>query len=126
LSGAEVNRLRMRGYAFLFASRLFKRPLQTYKLLRTFSRHMKAADLLSLLTSPFRRRNLTRQPELPAGMQEPLGDRPLVRATPSTSPRGHSPAHLPPLTPDPSLSATAQRQEGAVASRAVAEAQSSA
>ncbi len=72
LTGAEVNRLRMRGYAFLFASRLLKRPLRTYNLLRTFSRHMKGTDLLNLLTSPFRRRTLTRQPELPVGMLKPL------------------------------------------------------
>jgi anaerobic magnesium-protoporphyrin IX monomethyl ester cyclase len=86
LSGAEVNRLRMRGYAFLFASRLLKRPLQTYRLLRTFSRHMKLADLLSLLTSPFRRRKLTRKPELPARMLEPLAEQRPARSTPSPSP----------------------------------------
>ena len=68
LSGAEVNRLRMKGYALLFASRILNRPLATYKLLRTFSRHMKAADIWKLLASPFRRRNLTRRPELPARM----------------------------------------------------------
>jgi radical SAM superfamily enzyme YgiQ (UPF0313 family) len=68
LSGPEVNRLRMRGYALLFASRLFKRPLGTFRLLRSFGRHMKAMDLIRLLASPFRRRDLTRQPELPARM----------------------------------------------------------
>ena len=70
LSGPEVNRLRMKGYALLFASRLLKRPLATLKLLRTFGRHMKARDILKLLASPFRRRTLTRQPELPASMAE--------------------------------------------------------
>ena len=34
--------LRMKGYALLFACRLLKRPLATYKLLRAFGRHMKA------------------------------------------------------------------------------------
>ena len=76
LAGPEVNRLRMKGYALLFASRLFKRPLATYKLLRTFGRHMKATDILKLLASPFRRRTLTLRPELPArmadaGLEEP-------------------------------------------------------
>jgi radical SAM superfamily enzyme YgiQ (UPF0313 family) len=68
LAGEEVNRLRMKGYALLFACRLFKRPLATYRLLRTFGRHMKATDILRLLASPFRRRTLTRRPELPASM----------------------------------------------------------
>ncbi len=81
LPGAEVNRLRMKGYALLFAYRLFKRPLGTYRLLRTFGRHMKATDILKLLASPFRRRTLTRRPELPArmvdaGLEEPLRERP--------------------------------------------------
>jgi radical SAM superfamily enzyme YgiQ (UPF0313 family) len=70
LSGQEVNRLRMKGYAWLFASRLVKRPLGTYQLLRAFSRHMKASDILKLLASPFRRRALTCQPELPARMAD--------------------------------------------------------
>ena len=86
LAGAEVNRLRMKGYALLFASRLCKRPVATYRLLRTFGRHMKAADMLTLLASPFRRRKLTRQPELPArmldaGIAEPLRNRDSARAT---------------------------------------------
>jgi anaerobic magnesium-protoporphyrin IX monomethyl ester cyclase len=68
LSGPEVNRLRMKGYALLFASRLLKRPWGTYRLLRTFSRHMQITDILRLLASPFRRRKLTLKPELPAQM----------------------------------------------------------
>lgn len=76
LPSAEVNGLRARGYAGLFLSRLLKRPIRTWKLLRAFSRHMKGFDLLKLLGSPFRRRHLTRKPELPArmvdlGLQEP-------------------------------------------------------
>jgi anaerobic magnesium-protoporphyrin IX monomethyl ester cyclase len=68
LSGPEVNRLRMKGYALLFASRLLKRPLRTYGLLRAFSRHMRVTDIVKLLASPFRQRKLTRKPELPARM----------------------------------------------------------
>ncbi len=77
LSSATVNRARQKGYALLFARRLFRRPIQTARLLRTFSRHMKVTDLLKLLSSPFRRRRLTRLPELPArmidlGLVEPI------------------------------------------------------
>lgn len=68
LPGAEVNRLRMQGYARLFASRLLKRPLKTLKLLRDFGRHMKTSDMVKLLASPFRRRTLTCRPELPVRM----------------------------------------------------------
>lgn len=41
----SLNRQRMKGYAWLFASRLLRRPFKTYKLLRTFARHMKTTDL---------------------------------------------------------------------------------
>ncbi len=68
LSGAEVNRLRMQGYALLFAARLLKRPLKTLQLLRSFGRHMKRSDMFKLLASPFQRRTLTCRPELPARM----------------------------------------------------------
>ncbi len=76
LSGARVNRVRMKGYALLFARRIFWRPFRTYKLLRIFGRHMKKFDLLKLLWSPFRPRTLSRKPELPAlmidlGLNEP-------------------------------------------------------
>jgi anaerobic magnesium-protoporphyrin IX monomethyl ester cyclase len=79
LPSAAVNRVRMKGYAWLFARRIFCRPIRTYKLLRMFSRHMKKFDLLKLLWSPFRRRSLTRKPELPAlmidlGLAEPIRD----------------------------------------------------
>jgi radical SAM superfamily enzyme YgiQ (UPF0313 family) len=83
LPSAVVNRLRARGYALLFLRRLLKRPIRTGRLLQAFSRHMKTSDLLRLLSSPFRRRTLTRRPELPArmldlGLEEP--DRRLVPA----------------------------------------------
>jgi anaerobic magnesium-protoporphyrin IX monomethyl ester cyclase len=90
LPGPQVNRLRMKGYALLFANRLFKRPLGTYRLLRTFGRHMKATDILKLLASPFRRRTLTRKPELPARMVDAGLEEP--RRT-----RSAAPEPLPPL-----------------------------
>ena len=68
LPSEVVNRARMKGYALLFFRRIFGRPIQTYRLVRTFGRYMKAADIFKLLSSPFRRRTLTRKPELPAKM----------------------------------------------------------
>jgi radical SAM superfamily enzyme YgiQ (UPF0313 family) len=83
LPSAAVNRARMKGYASLFARRILKRPVRTAKLLRTFSRHMKKSDILKLLASPFRRRTLTRIPDLPArmmdlGLKEPVRESLLV------------------------------------------------
>ena len=91
LTGPEVNRLRMKGYALLFACRLFKRPLATYRLLRTFGRHMKATDILKLLASPFRRRTLTCRPELPARMVDAGPEGPRRESLSTSEP-------LPPLT----------------------------
>lgn len=68
LPAGSVNRLRMLGYALLFACRIFGRPIQTYHLLKTFSRHMKLSALIKLLSSPFRWQNITRKPVLPAKM----------------------------------------------------------
>jgi len=79
LPSAEVNRLRMKGCASLFARRVFRRPVRTYRLLRTFGRHMKASDIVKMLYSPFARRTLTRKPELPARMMD-LGLEAPVRA----------------------------------------------
>ena len=70
LPSAELNRLRMRGYGKLFAYRIFRHPIRTYKLLRTFGRYMKTSDIVRLLLSPFHRRTLTRKPELPAKMTD--------------------------------------------------------
>src|SRR5664280_1799678 len=53
LPSAVVNRLRAKGYGLLFLHRIFKRPIRTWKLLRTFGRHMKTSDILKLLYSPF-------------------------------------------------------------------------
>ena len=65
---ATVNRLRAKGYGLLFLHRVLKRPIRTWKLLRTFGRHMRTSDIVRLLASPFRRRTLTRKAELPAWM----------------------------------------------------------
>lgn len=68
LPGEVINRARMKGYAHLFSQRIIKRPIRTFNLLRTFSRHMKKTDILKLLSSPFRRRALNIKPTLPAKM----------------------------------------------------------
>ncbi|RPI29549.1 MAG: radical SAM protein [Acidobacteria bacterium] len=64
LPGKVVNRARMKGYSLLFAHRLVFRPMRTFRLLRSFARHMSLADILRLLLSPFRRREMTRKPDL--------------------------------------------------------------
>jgi hypothetical protein len=75
LASAAVNRLRASGYGLRFLHRILRRPFRTWKLLRAFSRHMKLSDLVKLFPSPFRRRTLTRKPELPARMIDSgLGD----------------------------------------------------
>jgi len=80
LPGAVINRTRMKGYALLFARRVVQRPIRTARLLYTFGRHMKKSDIVKMLASPFRRRALTRQPDLPArmlalGLQEPVREK---------------------------------------------------
>ena len=50
---AAVNRVRMKGYALLFAHRIFWRPIRTYKLLRLFGKHMKRSDNLQNALEPF-------------------------------------------------------------------------
>jgi radical SAM superfamily enzyme YgiQ (UPF0313 family) len=52
----EVNRLRMKGYVALLLHRIVHRPLQTWRLLRAFGRHMALSDLLALISGPFRRK----------------------------------------------------------------------
>ncbi|MCZ6688848.1 MAG: radical SAM protein, partial [Planctomycetota bacterium] len=79
LPGEVINRARQKGYLLLFAHRAFRRPIQTFKLLRRFSRYMKFSDIFKLLWSPFRKRVLTRKPELPAkmideGLEAPIRD----------------------------------------------------
>jgi hypothetical protein len=70
LPSEVVNRTRQKGYFLLFTHRIFMRPIQTFKLIKTFSRNMKVSTIFKLLWSPFRKRTLTRKPELPAWMNE--------------------------------------------------------
>ena len=63
----EVNGLRMKGYASLLLTRIVRRPVKTWGLLRTFSRHMPVGDLLRLISGPFRKK-VAPAPDLPAPM----------------------------------------------------------
>jgi radical SAM superfamily enzyme YgiQ (UPF0313 family) len=76
LPSGVLNRIRMKGYALLFARRIIGRPIQTIKLIRTFSRNMEMSDIIRLMSSPFRKRTLFRKSDLPArmidlGIEEP-------------------------------------------------------
>ena len=86
LPSEVVNRARQKGYALLFTRRIFFRPLQTFKLIRTLGRHMKYSDIFRLLSSPFRRRKLNRTPELPAKMIELGLTAPIRNAAPMDAP----------------------------------------
>ena len=77
----------MKGYAPLFAHRIFTRPIATFKLVRSFGGHMKQADIFGLLSLPFRRRQLNIRPTLPARMID-LGLKSPVRE-PSAPDRTH-------------------------------------
>ena len=75
LPGDVVHRARKKGYLILFAHRILFRPIETYKLLRKFSRYMRFIDLMKLLLSPFRKidhhetQKLTdKDPEVPVKM----------------------------------------------------------
>lgn len=87
LPSETVNRMRMKGYALLFAKRFLGRPIQTFKLIRTLGRYMKTSDIMKLLSSPFRRRTLTRKPDLPikmidACLKEPVRNQAPVSRVP--------------------------------------------
>jgi radical SAM superfamily enzyme YgiQ (UPF0313 family) len=76
LPSEALNRIRMKGYASLFARRIIHRPLQTIKLIRAFSQNMEKSDIIKLIASPFSKRKLFRKPDLPArmidlGIEEP-------------------------------------------------------
>ncbi len=88
LPSEVVNRARQRGYALLFAHRLLRRPVQTWKLLRSLGRHMKVSDILKLLSSPFRRRALNRKTELSARMIDLGLTAPIRTATAMGTPAG--------------------------------------
>jgi radical SAM superfamily enzyme YgiQ (UPF0313 family) len=65
----EVNRIRMQGYLRLLARRMVTRPVRTWDLFRTFSRHMSGKDLGRLISGPFRPKPAAVR-DLPARMVE--------------------------------------------------------
>ena len=79
LSGEALSRIRMKGYALLFFRRIFGHPIQSYNLIRSFSRNMVLSDIYKLLSSPFSKRTNYREPDLPgkrldARTNGPIGD----------------------------------------------------
>ena len=77
LPSEVVHRARKKGYLLLFRYRILHRPIKTFKLIYKFSRYMKFSDVLKLLWSPFRKKTLTRKPELPAKMTDQGLEMPL-------------------------------------------------
>ena len=72
-----VNNARKKGYLILFGYLLRHRPIATFRLLRKFGRYMTTADIFKLLYSPFKKRTLTKLPDLPEkmlaqGLTEPI------------------------------------------------------
>jgi radical SAM superfamily enzyme YgiQ (UPF0313 family) len=70
LPSEVLNETRKKGYMLLFRYRILRRPIKTFKLILKFSRFMKFSNVMKLLMSPFKKRTLTREPELPAVMIE--------------------------------------------------------
>lgn len=68
LPSGTVHRARQKGYLLLLGYRLLHRPVSTFRLLRKLGENMKKTDILKLLWSPFRKRQMFRKPELPARM----------------------------------------------------------
>jgi radical SAM superfamily enzyme YgiQ (UPF0313 family) len=68
LPGEELNRIRMKGYALLFFRRIFGRPIQSCKLIRSFTNNMEWTDIYRLLSSPFSKRTNFREADLPTSM----------------------------------------------------------
>ncbi len=79
LPSEQLNRIRMKGFALLFARRIIGRPIQTFKLVRTLGRNMEMSDIIKLISSPFIKRKMFHKPDLPAkmidlGIEEPQRD----------------------------------------------------
>ena len=83
LASSAIIRLRAKGYAMFFAKRILRHPIRSYKLLRTFSRHMTRSDLMRLFSSPFRRPTAAHEPKPPAGATYPRPARPWAAARPN-------------------------------------------
>jgi hypothetical protein len=71
----------MKGYALLFFRRIFGRPIQSYKLIRSFSGNMEMSDIYRLLSSPFSKQTNFSEPDLPehmigSGTKGPIGNQP--------------------------------------------------
>ena len=81
LPSEVVHQARKKGYIKLFGYLALHRPVATFRLLRRFGRYMTASDIFTLLWSPFRKKALTRKPELPQWMIEQGLDAPIRNTT---------------------------------------------
>jgi radical SAM superfamily enzyme YgiQ (UPF0313 family) len=81
LPSEVVHHARKRGYIKLFGYLVLHRPITTLRLLRKFGRFMTASDIFELLWSPFRKKALTRKPELPEWMIEQGLNAPIRKAS---------------------------------------------
>jgi radical SAM superfamily enzyme YgiQ (UPF0313 family) len=81
LPSEVVHQARKKGYLKLFGYLILYRPITTLRLLRKFGRFMTATDIFELLWSPFRKKALTRKPELPEWMIEQGLDAPIRKAS---------------------------------------------
>ena len=81
LPSEVVHQARKKGYIKLFGYLALHRPVATFRLLRRFGRYMTASDIFTLLWSPFRKKALTRKPELPQWMIEQGLNAPIRNTT---------------------------------------------
>jgi len=77
LPSEVVHQARKKGYMKLFGYLLVHRPIATFRLLRRFGRYMTTSDIIKMLWSPFRKKALTRKPELPEWMIQQGLDAPV-------------------------------------------------
>lgn len=114
LEGEKINEIRKKGLTYLFMYRLWHRPLDTIRLLRTLIRYMEWKDVLWLIVKPFFKTKMAGSPALPErgskalGVARKVGGQPPIEA--AQAPRGK--AALDAL--DESFKLAAQAEENAV------------
>ncbi|HPS21182.1 MAG TPA: radical SAM protein [Candidatus Omnitrophota bacterium] len=70
LPSETINAIRKKGYTLLFGYRILGRPIQSLKLLFSFGKFMKMADIIKILISPFIKRKNTRRYAVTARMDD--------------------------------------------------------
>ena len=77
LPSEVVNETRKKGYILMIKYKLLHRPVATLGLVRQFMRYMKFSDVMKLISSPFRKKTFTYNPDLPEKMIEQGLDAPI-------------------------------------------------